>query len=104
MKRMMLMTPDFEAAMDQSVGERTYRQIRSDIIFGRLAPGQKLKLEDLKQDYRTSVSTLRELLNRLASEGLIVAEGHRGFEVTPVSIENMREVAAMRLLLECHAL
>lgn len=98
------MIPRIEAAKDEAIGERAYRQIRADIIFGRLGPGQKLRLEELRQDYRTSISTLRELLNRLASEGLIAAEGHRGFEVAPVSIGNLREVAAMRLLLECHAL
>ena len=87
-----------------SVGEKTYRRIRTDIIFGRLAPGQKLKLDRLKEGYGTSVSTLRELLNRLSSEGLIVAEGLRGFEVTPVSAAEFRELAGMRLLLECHAL
>lgn len=101
------MTPmlkDTDRPNDETIGEKAYRQIRSDIIFGRLQPGQKLRLDDLKQNYSTSISTLRELLNRLASEGFITAEGHRGFEVTPVSIETMREVAAMRLLLECHAL
>jgi DNA-binding GntR family transcriptional regulator len=67
---------------DESIGEKAYRQIRSDIIFGRLQPGQKLRLDDLRQTYSTSISTLRELLNRLASEGFITAEGHRGFEVT----------------------
>lgn len=87
-----------------SVGEKSYWRIRSDIIFGRLAPGQRLKLDRMKEDYGISVSTIRELLNRLASEGLIVAEGLRGFDVTPVSAANMREVAAMRELLECHAL
>jgi DNA-binding GntR family transcriptional regulator len=89
---------------DDTIGERAYRQIRSDIIFGRLLPGQKLRLDDLRGHYETSISTLRELLNRLATEGFITAEGHRGFEVATVSIEDMREVAAMRLLLECHAL
>jgi DNA-binding GntR family transcriptional regulator len=44
------------------------------------------------------------LLNRLASEGLVVAEGQRGFEVAPVSAQNLRELAALRLLLESHAL
>ncbi|MEP7030050.1 MAG: GntR family transcriptional regulator [Pseudolabrys sp.] len=87
-----------------SVGEKAYRRIRTDIIFGRLVPGQKLKLDGLKEAYGTSVSTLRELLNRLSSEGLIVAEGLRGFEVTPVSADNWREVAELRQLLECHAL
>ena len=87
-----------------TIAETAYRQIRADIIFGRLAPGERLKLERLKTQYGASVSTLREILNRLASEGLVVAEGQRGFEVAPVSPENLREIAALRLLLECHAL
>lgn len=87
-----------------AVGESVYRRIRTDIIFGRLAPRKKLRLEQLKQDYEVSISTLREILNRLASEGLVVAEGQRGFEVAPVSPENLREIAALRELLECHAL
>lgn len=87
-----------------SIGEMAYRRIRSDIIFGRLAPGQKLRLEQLREAYGTSVSTLRELLNRLSSEGLIEAEGQKGFMVSPVSATNLKELAAMRLLLEGHAL
>ena len=50
-----------------SVGESAYRKIRADIVFGRLPPGRKLKLDALKADYGPSVSTLREILNRLAS-------------------------------------
>jgi DNA-binding GntR family transcriptional regulator len=96
---MLTRTADYD-----SIGEKTYRQIRIDIIFGKLLPGEKLKLDRLRKDYRTSVGTLRELLNRLASEGLVVAEGQRGFEVAPVSAENLREIAALRLLLESHAL
>src|SRR5690606_12464270 len=87
-----------------SVGETAYRRIRGDIIFGKLAPGQKLRLEQLREAYGTSVSTLRELLNRLASEGLVEAEGQKGFMVAPVSARNLREIAAMRLLLETHAI
>ncbi|WP_222858136.1 GntR family transcriptional regulator [Rhizobium cauense] len=90
--------------VEETVAESGYRQIRADIIFGRLAPGQKLKLENLKGAYETSVSTLREILNRLTSEGLVVAEGQRGFEVAPVSVADLREIAALRLLLEEHAL
>jgi DNA-binding GntR family transcriptional regulator len=87
-----------------TIGEAAYRQIRTDVIFGRLPPGQKLKLERMKERYGTSVGTLRELLTRLSSEGLIVAEGMRGFEVPPVSGSNLREIAELRLLLEQHAL
>jgi DNA-binding GntR family transcriptional regulator len=87
-----------------TVGESGYRRIRTDIIFGRLAPGKKLKLERLKADYGVSVSTLREILNRLTSERLVLAEGQKGFSVAPVSIGNLREIAALRQLLECRAM
>jgi DNA-binding GntR family transcriptional regulator len=88
----------------ETVGETAYRRIRADIIFGVLLPGQKLKLEKISEIYGTSISTLRELLNRISSEGLIVAEGQRGFEVAPVSADEFRQVAALRLLLENHAI
>jgi DNA-binding GntR family transcriptional regulator len=87
-----------------TIGERAYRRIRTDILFGRLAPGEKLKLERLKDDYGVSVSTLREVLSRLASEKLVVAEGQRGFEVAPVSAEDLKDIASLRLLLEVHAI
>lgn len=87
-----------------SIGESAYRQMRSDILFGRLKPGQKLKLDKLKDSYGPSISTLREILNRLSSEGLVQAEGQRGFEVSPVSGKNLREIADLRLLLERYAL
>jgi DNA-binding GntR family transcriptional regulator len=88
----------------ETAGEKAYRRIRDDIIAGALEPSQRLKLDALKESYGVSVSTLRELLNRLTSEGLIVAEGARGFEVAPISVQNFREVANLRQLLESHAL
>ena len=93
-----------QAGPKESVGEATYRRIRNDILFGRLAPGEKLRLERMKDAYGASISTLRELLTRLTSEGIIVAEGLRGFQVAPISATDLREVADMRLLLECHGL
>jgi DNA-binding GntR family transcriptional regulator len=87
-----------------SIADRAYGDIRSDIIFGRLAPGLRLGLERLAIAYSTSVSTLREILSRLSSEGLVIAEGQRGFQVAPVSAEGFQDVAAMRLLLEKYAL
>lgn len=90
--------------ISDTVGEQAFRKIRGDIISGELRPGQKLKLEKLKSQYGVSVSTLREILNRLTTEDLVVAEGQRGFEVTPASVGNLREIGDLRLVLENHAL
>jgi DNA-binding GntR family transcriptional regulator len=88
----------------QSVGDDGYRRIRSDIIFGRLRPDQKLRLDALKEEYGVSVSTLREILSRLSSEGFVVAEGRRGFEVAPMSAADLKELVELRILLESHAM
>src|SRR6185436_3943632 len=82
----------------QTVAADGYRRIRADILFGKLRPAQKLRLEVLREVYGVSVSTLREVLSRLAAERLVLAEGRRGFEVAPVS------PADLRLLLEAHAM
>ena len=87
-----------------TVGSSTYHRLKNDIIFGVLEPGKKLKLNALREEYEASLSTLRETLNRLSSEGFVAAEEQRGFFVTPISKADLREVATMRILLECFAL
>jgi DNA-binding GntR family transcriptional regulator len=86
------------------IGHEIYETIRRDIIFGRLEAGARLRLERMKADYGASVSTIREALSRLTTEGLVEAEGQRGFSVAPISDENLREIAELRILVESHAL
>lgn len=86
------------------VADRASQRIRSDIIFGVLRPQQRLTLGRLKAEYGASISTLREILNAFASEGLVEAEGNKGFRVAGVSEQELREIADLRLLLEKHAL
>lgn len=93
-----------ETQGDAAVSDRLYSRIRTDVILGRLTPGQRLTLDRMRDAYGTSIGTLREVLNRLASEGFVAAEGARGFEVAPASVEDLRELADMRLLLERYAL
>ena len=87
-----------------TVGTSVYQRIKRDIIFGDLEPGANLKLNGLKARYAASLSTLRETLSRLASEGFVEAPEQRGFFVTPVSAEDLTEIANLRILLECHAI
>ena len=86
-----------------TVGASVYQQIKRDIIFGELAPASKLKLNALKSRYEASLTTLRETLNRLSSEGFVVAEQQRGFFVSPVSARDLAEITELRVLLECSA-
>ena len=90
-----------------TVGQSTFQTIKEDIIFGILKPGLKLKLSVLKDQYKASVSILRETLNRLASEGFVEAKDQRGFYVATTSKEDFLEIAntlvktAVRFSPEC---
>lgn len=88
----------------ETVGASIYHRLRGDIIQGQLRPGARLRLEQLREDYGAAASTLREALARLASDGFVLAEGQRGFQVAPISVAGLHEVAALRLLIEEHAL
>ena len=88
----------------ETVSDVVLRQIREDIISGRLAPGAKIKLEQAKERYSISVSSLREILSRLTTENLVLAEGQRGFEVSPASRKELEELADLRIVLETHAI
>lgn len=98
------MTDLTDIAGRETIGASIYQRLRSDIIMGRLRPGQRLRLEQLKEDYATGASTLREALSRLTADGFVLAEGQRGFEVSPISAAGLHEIAALRLLIEEHAL
>jgi DNA-binding GntR family transcriptional regulator len=87
-----------------SSGEQAYERIRTDIVFGRLRPGQRLTLEKLRPVYGVGIGTLREILSRLTPDGLVTAEGQRGFQVSPCSAADLVEIAALRLLIEKSAL
>ncbi|MEX1252590.1 MAG: GntR family transcriptional regulator, partial [Hyphomonas sp.] len=87
-----------------TAGELLYRKLRADILFAVLKPNDKLTLEPISRRYGASVPTIREVLNRLVSESLVVAEGQKGFRVAPVSIKGLKEIAHARLLLEAEAL
>ena len=51
----------------------------------------------------SSINTLRETLSRLAADGLVEAEGQRGFTVMPASLADLIDITETRRLLECHA-
>lgn len=93
-----------EAEAAATLAEVAYRQLRADIVSGVFEPTQPLRLEQLKQRYGLSFSPLREALNRLQTERLVVTAALRGFSVAPVSVEEMWDVTETRILIECEAL
>jgi len=79
-------------------------RLRADVLSGALAPGAKLKIDAVRARYAAGASPVREALNRLAAEGLLLQHDQRGFAVAPVSLEDLRDLFATRCALEGLAL
>ena len=83
-----------------SLTQRVYDRLRADLLACRLVPDQKLKINDLCAQLAAGTSAVREALSRLASEGFITAEPQRGFRVTPVSLDELRDLTDTRCQIE----
>jgi DNA-binding GntR family transcriptional regulator len=80
-----------------------YDRLRHDIIAGAYPPKEKLRVEYLRNSFGVAASTVREALGRLAAEGLVTAEGQRGFRVAPMSRDDLMDITRLRVLLETEA-
>lgn len=74
--------------------------IRGQIRANRLVPGQRLIEADLIRQTGSSRFKVREALQRLAAEGLVVIEEFRGASVREASMEEIHQLYRARAALE----
>lgn len=84
----------------ETLASLVYERLMEDILKGKLAPGLKLRLQVLKKVYDVGNSPLREALNRLSENGMVIREENKGFRVAPTSIEELEELIRTRCWLE----
>lgn len=77
-----------------------YDVLRDGLIWGRWKSGEHLKPQHLTKELDCTKAALREALLRLAGEGFVEAEKHRGFRATQHNEETFRQSAHLRQLLE----
>jgi DNA-binding GntR family transcriptional regulator len=77
-----------------------YEALRADLLACRVAPGSRLKIQELCQQHAVSLGAIREALSRLTSEGLVVAEPQRGFRSAPISRADLEDLTMVRIEVE----
>ena len=88
----------------ETLTEAAYAALRSDVIAGTLRPEARLRIDWLSKRYGIGPTPLREALQRLCADGMVVAEGHRGFAVAPLSLAEFDDLTIARVALEEQAL
>lgn len=94
---------DRQALSSGSRAERTADILRERIIEGLFRPGERLSEEELSAALNVSRNTLREAFRQLGQEGVLVHEFGRGVFVRTLSADDVRDIYAMRRILELAA-
>ena len=92
--------PTASGSLAQTQASGVYDRLRRDLLAGRLAPGQRLTARFLMARYEAGQTPLREALNRLSSDGLVVSQDQRGFTVAAVSAAELTELTETRCWVE----
>ena len=87
-----------------TLAEAAFKRLRRDIIVGARPPGERLRIEKLKTIYGIGPTPLREALQKLSQDGLVVSEGNRGFMVAPLDPDEFADLNVARTAIEKEAL
>ncbi|MGI8712000.1 MAG: GntR family transcriptional regulator [Solirubrobacteraceae bacterium] len=87
----------------QSLVDRVSHAVRRAILEGRLGPGETLSISDLATDLGVSHSPVREALQRLSGQGLILLRPARTAVVAPLELADLSEIYRLRELVESDA-
>jgi DNA-binding GntR family transcriptional regulator len=74
--------------------------LRRAIVARELRPGQRVPQEDFAASLEISVAPVREALRTLEQEGQVTYIPRRGYFVTELRVADLREIYALRRLLE----
>lgn len=87
-------------ATARTLASQAQQLLRQDILSGMLAPGERLRTKDLQARYGLGLSPLRESLQRLSAEGIVVNDDQRGFAVAPTTVAELEDLTLARSALE----
>lgn len=87
-----------------SLRDRISVSLSAAIISGELAPGTLVSVPMLASQFAVSATPVREAMLDLEQRGFVASVRNKGFRVTQVSEQDLREIVELRQLIEAPAL
>ncbi|WP_307203557.1 GntR family transcriptional regulator [Paenibacillus harenae] len=87
-----------------SLSEHVYIALKRQIMKGELLPGHRMIVLDIAKQFSVSQAPVREALERLKQEGLIVGKMNKGSAVSEITAQEIRDIYELRQMVEGHAL
>ena len=87
----------------QSLVNQIYDQLRYDIINLKLPLGSRLNVSELQERFGISSTPIREAINRLQTDGLVVYENNVGARVMSLDERDVYEISELAMTLHAAA-
>jgi len=84
----------------ENLSTQFYNALRTSLMDGQYAPGQRLKISGIAEEYGTSITPVREAIFRLVSERALDMRAATSVQVPDLSPQSLREVQRIRIELE----
>jgi DNA-binding GntR family transcriptional regulator len=86
-----------------TAAQHALEELRRALVAGELRPGQRVGQEEIAERLGVSLAPVREALAALEQEGQVIHRPRRGYFVTELRLEDLREIYELRALLEGRA-
>ncbi|MCI0621474.1 MAG: GntR family transcriptional regulator [Acidobacteria bacterium] len=80
-----------------------YEELKKEIVLGKVKPGESLLEIELSKRFDISRAPIREACIHLHNEGFLNATPYKGYTVSEISMEEVKELYQVRLIIECSA-
>ncbi len=80
--------------------DKIYRDLRAQIMYGELSPGQAMTIRGLADERGVSMTPVREALRRLVAEGALTTTVTGRIRTPELTNDRIEELAALRALIE----
>lgn len=87
-------------SLSGTVSSQLTLHLRDRILAGTYAPGAPLLQDTIAAEFGVSKIPVREALVQLQGEGLVDIFAHRGFQVRPISGQELQEIFQLRIQIE----
>src|SRR5689334_13844792 len=82
--------------MRPQLSEEVAGHLRSQIMSGRVRPGDRIRLEEVAEQLGVSITPVREALLTLRGDGMVELEPRRGYVVAPMSRQDILDVFTLQ--------
>lgn len=85
----------------QTLTDQIYLEIKREIAAQVFQPGEKLNIKELARKYEVSDTPVKQALQRLAEEKIVVSTPNKGMSVRALTPYELDDIFNMRMMMDC---